>query len=258
MPGAAAGDRAAHVDVVVAVEVGVDAPLERDLGGAERLRLCGAGGDVLQREQVGLAAEVEGERALREAAEPALERAHVGVVDVAVVHPRHGLADGRDAERVGGGCDRRHLAAARGEQRDDLVLAGLLPEPDAVEHLGDASPQSVRRSDQHRRTLRRARVPRRRTVTDQDDVGAVAGVARARDHLREVCAGIVATELFGVRAIEHREPHRRIEPPLRCPGELRMDREPRREHVTGGCRDLAEAFEVRPRALGVDVIGSHR
>ena len=40
--------------------------------------------DVLEREQVGRAAQVERQGALGEAAEPALEGAHVGVVDVAV------------------------------------------------------------------------------------------------------------------------------------------------------------------------------
>ena len=76
--------RLGDVDVVVAVEVGVDAALQAHLGGAAVHGLADAAGDLVEREEVRRAPQVERQRALREAAEPALERAHVGVVDVAV------------------------------------------------------------------------------------------------------------------------------------------------------------------------------
>ena len=47
------------VDVVVAVEVGVDAALQGDLGGAERRGLACPVGDVVEGEQVRRAAQVE-------------------------------------------------------------------------------------------------------------------------------------------------------------------------------------------------------
>ena len=75
---------AEHVEVVVAVEVRVDAALQADLGGPLGLGLGHPPGDLVQVEQVGGAPQVERERPLGEGAEPALEGADVGVVDVAV------------------------------------------------------------------------------------------------------------------------------------------------------------------------------
>ena len=80
-------DRTQHVEVVVAVEGRVDAALEADLGAPQRLGLRDAARDLLEVEEVGVAAQVQRERALRERAEPALERADVRVVDVAVRDP---------------------------------------------------------------------------------------------------------------------------------------------------------------------------
>src|SRR5205085_7211631 len=76
-------DRAAEVDVVVAVEAGVDPALEADLDGAALPRLVAASEDLLDRDEVRRSAQVLGELALRERAEPAAEVADVGVVDVA-------------------------------------------------------------------------------------------------------------------------------------------------------------------------------
>src|SRR5690606_36204140 len=76
--------RPGDLDVVVAVEVGVDAALQADLGGAPLPRLPGAPGDVVEGQQVGRAPQVQRQRALRGPAEPALERADVRVVDVSV------------------------------------------------------------------------------------------------------------------------------------------------------------------------------
>ena len=61
--------RARHVDVVVAVEVGVDAALQAHLGRAALDRLDDAPLDLVEVEQVRVAAEVQRQRALRERAE---------------------------------------------------------------------------------------------------------------------------------------------------------------------------------------------
>ena len=52
-------DGAGDVDVVVAVEVGVDAALEADLGGAQLGRFPHPAGDVVEGQQVGRAPQVE-------------------------------------------------------------------------------------------------------------------------------------------------------------------------------------------------------
>ena len=89
------GDRTADVDVIVPIEVRVDAALQRHLGRAEGLCLGCAARDVFEGEQVRLSSQVERERAFGEAAESTFERADVGVVDVAVVNPRDRLAHRR-------------------------------------------------------------------------------------------------------------------------------------------------------------------
>ena len=127
------------VEVVLAVEVGVDASLQAHLGRAHVPRLTDATGDLLEGQEVRLASEVEGEWTFRESAELALERAHVRVVDVAVRHPGDVVAHGLAAQLVG---QRRHgedLGAAGREQGGDLVLAHLLAGADAVEHRGDGA-----------------------------------------------------------------------------------------------------------------------
>ena len=120
--------RARDVDVVVAVEVGVDAALQGDLGGAEVPRLLGASGDVVEREEVRGTAQVEAERTFGEPAELALERAHVGVVDVAVVDPRDRVTDRLSAEFIGECGDRPDFRSACGKQRHDLVLIHTVTE----------------------------------------------------------------------------------------------------------------------------------
>ena len=98
-------DRLDDLEVVVAVEARVDPALQADLGRALGLGLDHPAGDLVQPEQVRRAAQVERQRALGEGAEPALEGAHVGVVDVAVGDPGDGVAD------------RRPLAARRPPRR---------------------------------------------------------------------------------------------------------------------------------------------
>ncbi len=80
----AGAHRRDDVDVVVAVEVGVNAALHADFGRAALFGFANPPADLFQGEQVGIAAQVERERALGEGAEATLEGADVGVVDVAV------------------------------------------------------------------------------------------------------------------------------------------------------------------------------
>ncbi len=101
-----------HVEVVVAVEVGVDPTLEADLGGTAVDRLLHPGTQLVGAEEVRVAPEVQRQRALREGAEPALERADVGVVDVAVPHEGDGVADDVAPELVGDLGDALHVGAA--------------------------------------------------------------------------------------------------------------------------------------------------
>ena len=129
--------RARDVDVVVAVEVGMDAALQAHLGRAALDGFDHPPLHLLHLEQVRLAAQVERERTLRERAEPALERAHVRVVDVAVADERDLVADDLAAELVGDLGDPHDLGPARAEQRDDLVDADLFAGEHAVEHFAD-------------------------------------------------------------------------------------------------------------------------
>ena len=91
-----------YVDVIVAVKIGVNAALQRDLGGAKCVTFAHALGNVVERQQIWRAPQVEAERALGKPAELAFERAHVGVVDVAVVHPSDVVAHSGAAQFVGG------------------------------------------------------------------------------------------------------------------------------------------------------------
>ena len=153
--------RARDVDVVVAVEVGMDPALEAHLGRAALDRLDDAPLHLLELEQVRLAAQVERERPLRERAEPALERADVRVVDVAVADERDLVADDLAAQLVGDRGDPRDLGTARREQRDDLVDADLFAGDDAVEHLADraARARAARRRREQQRAARGRRGP---------------------------------------------------------------------------------------------------
>ncbi len=266
------------VDVVVAVEVGMDAALQAHLGGADVPGLAHALGNVVEREQIGRAPQVQRQRSLREPAEAALERADVGVVDVAVADERDDVADGHRSQLVGELRDGADLRTAGLEQRHELVDAGFLAEPHAVEHLADiagvaGAARQARAMSRTRRRLRakrslaaeqyfrldvRAGVPRRRPTTDEHHFGAVADVADLADVLRKDGAGIVAPESFGVAAIEDREAHALVEPPLRVERELRVHRQPGCQREAFCLRHLAQAVECRPRPLGIDVIGRHR
>ena len=128
--------RLEHVEVVVAVEVGVDAALQAHLGRALGLRLGHPPGDLVELEQVGGAAQVQRQRALGERAEAALERAHVGVVDVAVADVGDGVAHRPAAQVVGHLGHHAHLGAPGAEEADDLGRAHLVAQGHPRQHLG--------------------------------------------------------------------------------------------------------------------------
>ena len=136
-------DCPADVDVVVAVEAGVDAALQGHLGGAQLGGLDHPFLDVGQRQHVRRAPQVQRQGSLGEAAELALERADVRVVDVAVVHPGHDVAHCFATQLVGHLADGDHLGSARGEQGDNLFVPDLLTGHHPVEHLAH-SPAGMR------------------------------------------------------------------------------------------------------------------
>ena len=174
------------VDVVVAVEVGVDAALEADLGGTEIPGLLHPARDLVEREQVGVAAQVERQRTLREPAEPALERAHVRVVDVAVLDPGDDVADCLASHVVGDLGDGGDLGAPGPEQGDDLVDAELLAEQRAGEDLADRTAGRGPARHEHRRRIFvtgvpvvvAAQAPRRRSDRAPGTAATRRGIGR--------------------------------------------------------------------------------
>ena len=256
--------RTGDVDVVVAVEVRMDAALQRDLGGAHLPRFHRALGDVVEGEQVRRAAQVQRQRALGEAAELALERAHVGVVDVAVVHPRDGVAHGTVPQFVGHLGHGHHLGPTSTEQRDDLVEAHLVARQHAVEHLADLAAHRTwclwrtGRRQQHGRFLRGAGVPLGGSMSDEHHLGTVEHHVGGGDLLGPHSTGVVAAQALGVAAVEHREPQRGMQPTLRVADVLGVDGEPRGEREALPLGDLAETVECRPRPFGVDVVERQR
>src|SRR5262245_39297182 len=101
----------------------MDAALQADLGGAARPRLFHAPGDLLVRDEIGGAAQVFGQLALREGAEPAPEVANVRVLDVPGDDVGDLVAVDLAPQAVGSGEDALPLLAAGTEEPHDLVLA---------------------------------------------------------------------------------------------------------------------------------------
>ena len=132
-------DRAGDIDVVVAVEIGMDPALQADLGRAARDGFDHPPLHLLHLEEIRLPAEVERERSLRERAEFATVRAHVCVVDVAIAHEGDLVADDRAAQLIGDFGDPRDFGTARREQRHDLADADLFTREHPGEHLTDRS-----------------------------------------------------------------------------------------------------------------------
>ena len=219
--------RPADVDVVVAVEAGVDPALEAHLGGALVDRLDHPALDLVDAEQVGIAPQVQRQRPLGEGAEAALEGADVRVVDVAVGDPGDDVAHLVAPELVGHLGDGRHLGAPGPEQGHDLGDVDGLAHEHAGQHLAHGAAGGGRGRQQTGRRGLGTRVP----------------------------GHVVAPQALGVAAVEDREAHRRVEPALRREHELGIGGE-------AGCEDEAlrlgdgqQAVEVGPGALGVDVVG---
>src|SRR5919106_6737379 len=134
---------------MVARKCGVDAALEADLDGAALPRLARAAHDLLERDEVGRAAEVGGELALGEGAEAAAEVTDVRVVDVARDDVGDGVAADLAAQVVGGAENGPQVGSARLEELRHLVLVERL-----LAHLGEdrrqlrihAGPSTVRYS----------------------------------------------------------------------------------------------------------------
>ena len=154
MPGTACLDGAADRFVGLAGVVGMDAALQADLGGAALPRLDGAPRHLLQREIVGLAAQVVVRAALGEGAEAAAEVADVGVVDVAVDDVADDVAAHRLAQRVGRAGDMAIVGVARREQPLDLGMVEPLAAGRAID---DAHDLGIDLAEQH---LRRAAAAR--------------------------------------------------------------------------------------------------
>ena len=130
---------ARDIDVIVAVKIGVNTTLQSDLGCSQVPCLACAIGDVVEREQIRCASQVEREGTFREPAELALKCAHVGVVDIAVVHPRDGIAHNLFAQVVSNFCDSAHFFATSTKECDDLGFVDALSESDSLQDLGNWS-----------------------------------------------------------------------------------------------------------------------
>ena len=131
--------RSGDIDVIVAVEIGVNTTLQSNFGCPQVPCLARAIGDVVEREQIRGAAQVEREWAFREPAKLALKCAHVGVVDVAVVHPRDGIAHNLFAQVVSHFCNSAHFFAASTKECDDLGFVDALSESDSLQDLSNWS-----------------------------------------------------------------------------------------------------------------------
>ncbi len=187
---------------------------------------------LVETEQVGVAAQVERQRPLRERAELALERADVRVVDVAVADERDGVADCFRAQAVGDVRDAGEVGTARAEQRDDLLDVDLFTGQHAVEHLADrgARPRRPARGKRRGNQLRRCDVATRAPV-------------------------VVAGEAFGVGRALHGEPHVGMQPAHRVAHVLGVHGEARRQCLADRLGGIAQRIERGPGPLGVHVIG---
>ena len=118
--------RLGDVDVIVAIKVGVNTALQCHLSGTKSSSFHCAVGNVIKSEQVRRTAKVERHRTFGESAELALVRTHVGVVDVAVVHPGNCVAHGFEAKFVGIVGDVADFWSTCTEQVDKFLFAKFL------------------------------------------------------------------------------------------------------------------------------------
>ena len=230
--------RPGHVEVVLAVELGVDPPLQADLGGPQRFGLADPLGDLVQGQEIGGAAQVEGQRPFGEGAEPALEGTDVGVVDVAVDHVGDLVAHRVDAELVGHFGHRPHFGPPCSEQGDDGVLVDLLAQGHPGQHLTHGA-----------------------ATAGQGGHGR--GLQVRFDEARRGCLatrtpGVIAAQPLGVGGVEDREPHGLGQPPLGVEGELGIEGQPGGQGEPGGLGGGPEPVQGRPSAFGVHVVGGDR
>ena len=209
-------DRRHDGRVVLACERRVDPALEADLGRAALPRLAHPPDDLVLGDEVGRASEVLGELALRERAEPTAEVADVRVLDVPRDDVRDLVAAGLAPQRVGRREDALPLGTAGGEEADELLLAQLLTH------------------DSHRH----------RVAPDDE---------RHRDRLAGRPA-VLAGEPVGVGRPPDRGSDGRVRPAVEVGDVLGVERQPWGELEPAGATRLAQALDVRPRRLGVDVI----
>ena len=130
-------DRPHEVEVPGAGEARVDAALQADLRRAAIPRLLAAADDLVDAEQVGRAAQVGRQPALRERAEAAAEVADVGVVDVPADDVGDGVARALGAPRVGRLREQLHLGSACGEQRLGAGLVEVVAPLAAAERVAE-------------------------------------------------------------------------------------------------------------------------
>ena len=220
-----------HVDVVVAVEVGVNTALQGYFGGAQFPRFACAVGDVVEGEQIRCAAQVEAQLTLREAAELALERAYVGGIDVAVVYPCHGVANRVPTQFIGQRRNCVDFGPPRPKQVDDLGMSNLMPQTNTIEDLIDGRPRfgvcelGIVDRDQHGRFHVRAAVPLRTAVPDEHHFGAIEYDIASRHPLGPHRAWVVTAEPLGVATVHHRKVKVWIEPTTRFVSEFGVDGE---------------------------------
>ena len=242
------------VDVVIAVEVRVDAALQAHLGGAHAGSVSGPSGNLVQGQEVGGAPEVERQRPFREAAEPTLVGAHICVVDIPVGHPGDLVSDGPTAKLVSHLGNGGYLGSAGPEEGQQLLVPGLLPVQDSVEDLADPTPGRAFCGDKDGRGDRYSGVPRRRSVSDLTDLCTVGG-KDLLDGLREERPGVVATQPLGVATVGDREMEVRVKPTVGVLDVLRVDGEAGGQTEAPLLGRRTEPIQVWPGSLGIHVVG---
>ena len=197
------------------------------------------------------------QRALGEPAEPALEGAHVRVVDVAVADVGDVVADGRRRSSSATAA----TAATSGPRAANRVTISSSPTswpgPHPGEHLGHGAAGPGGRPRDQRRGRRR----RRRSTTPWS--GARPGSPRRRAHVGGVLAAARGTPRPGRRGPG---PRRRsgpctgkrrplVEPAVGVARVLGVDRQPGGQREAAGLGHRPQAVEGRPGPLGVHVVG---
>jgi hypothetical protein len=196
----------------------VDPALKADLGRAALPRLLRPPHDLVQRHEVGRAAQVLGELALRECAEAAAEVADVRVLDVACDDVGDLVAADLAAEAVRGSEDALALRAAGTQEPGELLLAELRP--------GELERQGVAPDDERRRLVG-ARRPV--ALATQPDLVGLAQYNALYNRIQPVRAGELGVDGQALHKLELSRPGR-----------------------------LPQSAQVRPRSLGVDVVDRDR